>query len=466
MPEDLQNQIKDTRISAVKITSADYAESAIAAAIRRSAENLGWSEDGRGAFGKTIKKGAKVLVKPNFVLHKNQGSGGLTPLITHPSIIKAVVAEVLKANPAQIIVGDAPVQSCDFDALLREAQLDEWAANLQKSDTRFKGIIDFRRTVSKSVGGVRAAEENRRAMENFVLFNLGADSLLEPLTSDKNSFRVTSYDPRLMAKTHSPRNHQYLVAREAIEADVVINLPKLKTHRKAGITNALKNLVGINGNKEFLPHHRIGGAGDGGDCYPDRDLVKRGLETIFDWRNMTTSPAKVKVLQSVGTQFERLMRLRGDEIGIEGAWSGNETVPRMCLDLNRVLLYGKPDASFGDEIQRRVLHISDAVIAGQGDGPLASDELPLGLILAGENAAAMDWTGAFLLGYDALKIPLLTHSLEDFRWRIADFQTDDIELLGDWAAGQTAANLIELARNRQVTHPAGWRDAKAETAGD
>ena len=466
MAKNLQNQISDARISAVKVASTDYAESEIAEAIRRTADNLDWAEKGRGAFGRMIAEGAKVVVKPNFVLHQNQGNGGLAPLITHPSIIKAVVAEVLKANPSQIIVGDAPVQSCDFDALLKLTKLDEWAANLQAQDARFKGIVDFRRTVSKVVGGTRQAEENRRGAEHFVLYNLGADSLLEPLTGDANSFRVTSYDPRLMAKTHSPGNHQYLVAREIVEADVVVNLPKLKTHKKAGITNALKNLVGINGNKEFLPHHRIGAAADGGDCYAEKDLVKRGLELIFDRRNMTKSAAQDKILATVGTQFERVLRLRGDETGIEGAWSGNVTVPRMCLDLNRILLYGKPDATFGEVVQRRVLHISDAVIAGQGDGPLASDELPLQMITAGANAAALDWVGAFLLGYDARKIPLLMQSLADFRWRVADFQTNDIELLGDWAAHQTAENLIESASRQKVTHPAGWRDAKAEIAGD
>ncbi|MDQ2747003.1 MAG: DUF362 domain-containing protein [Acidobacteriota bacterium] len=466
MKQELQNQISNARVSAVKCASASYAKSEIAAAIRRNAENLGWADDVRGAFGKMIAEGAKVVVKPNLVLHRNQGKEGLLPLVTHQLIIQIVVAEVLKANPQQVIVGDAPIQSCDLDALLRATKLDEWSENLKQADTRFKGIVDFRRTISKVVGGVREAKENQRDEKNYVLFNLGADSALEPLTDDRKSFRVTNYDPRLMAKTHSPGNHQYLVAREIIEADVVINLPKLKTHKKAGITNALKNLVGINGNKEFLPHHRLGGESDGGDCYPDKDLVKRSLEYIYDRQNMTTSPAKGKMLATVGTQFERMMRLRGDETGIEGAWSGNETVPRMCIDLNRVLLYGKSDAKFGETVQRRVLHVVDAVIAGQGDGPLASDALALGLILAGENAAAIDWVGAYLLGYDPRKIPLLIHSLEDFRWRIADFEPDEIELLGDWEKNQTAANLIELARNQQVTYPAGWRDAKAETADD
>ena len=87
-------------------------------------------------------------------------------------------------------------------------------------------------------------------------------SLLEPIASDRRvDFRVTMYNPDLMRQTHGRGRHQYLIAREVIEADVVINVPKLKTHRKAGITGALKNLVGINGNKDYLPHHRLGGVG-------------------------------------------------------------------------------------------------------------------------------------------------------------------------------------------------------------
>jgi hypothetical protein len=245
----------------------------------------------------------------------------------------------------------------------------------------------------------------------------------------------------------------------------VINLPKLKTHKKAGITNALKNLVGINGNKEYLPHHRIGGADNGGDCYPGSDLIKRGWEMVADRQNMTDSAAKGKMLATVGLQLERVIRLKGDEIGIEGAWSGNETVPRMCLDLNRILHYGTPDAKMAETVQRQVLHIVDAVIAGQGDGPLASDALPLKRILAGANASALDWVGAFLLGYDAERIPLTRNSFGDFKWRIADFDTSEIELLGDWEKGLTADNLTEFAARQKVDHPVGWRDAKAKSFG-
>src|SRR4029450_3442025 len=53
-----------------------------------------------------------------------------------------------------------------------------------------------------------------------------------------------------------------------MDADVLINLPKFKTHKKVGITCALKNLVGINANKNWLPHHTEGTPDLGGDQLP------------------------------------------------------------------------------------------------------------------------------------------------------------------------------------------------------
>ena len=35
-------------------------------------------------------------------------------------------------------------------------------------------------------------------------------------------------------------------------------MPKLKTHKKCGVTISLKNLVGLNTNKNLLPHHSLG----------------------------------------------------------------------------------------------------------------------------------------------------------------------------------------------------------------
>lgn len=434
------------------------ADSSVARAVGRVAAELGWSAADKGPFGALIQPGARVLIKPNWVLHHNQGTGGMEPMITHHSVIKAVVQAVLQADPAEVIVGDAPIQTCDFDKMLDEGDLARWANALAKTDSRFKGVKDFRRTTSQYVNGVRVAEENLRPEDEFVLFDLGADSLLEPITDEKDDFRVTCYDPRLMAKTHGRGRHRYLVARDVIAADVVINLPKLKTHKKAGITCALKNLIGINGNKEYLPHHRIGGTNLGGDCYPGDSKIKRMLEYTADRQNTSESASGEKAWSVVATQLNRMLHLLGDNLGIEGSWSGNDTIWRTGLDLNRVLLYGELDGGMAATPRRRVVHVVDAIVAGQGDGPLSPLPLSLGLLFAGNNAACVDWFGAELLGYDPQLISIVRGAFASFEWPITSCRPEEIRVSGDWGTGKVS-DVIDEEKLPNVIHPVGWRDA-------
>src|SRR5262249_38598002 len=65
---------------------------------------LGWSDGGDNLFGRVIPAGARVLVKPNLVLHENEGPWGIEPLVTHASIIEAVVEAALRAKPTRVVV--------------------------------------------------------------------------------------------------------------------------------------------------------------------------------------------------------------------------------------------------------------------------------------------------------------------------------------------------------------------------
>jgi hypothetical protein len=127
--------------------------------------------------------------------------------------------------------------------------------------------------------------------------------------------------------------------------------------------------------------------------------------------------------------------------------------------LNRILLYGRSDGTMSDEVQRRVLHIADAVIAGQGNGPLAPDPLALGLIVGGNNAAAVDWVGAHLLALDPEKVPLTRHAFDQFRWPIANTSNGSVSVIGDLGDG---VPLAVVEKVRQPVHlPLGWRAASA-----
>src|SRR5215468_4490689 len=164
-------------------------------ALGRVANELRWSDEDRGPFGRMIPRGARVLIKPNLVLHENEGPWGIEPLVTHQSLIQSVVRGALRAGPSEVLVGDAPLQGCDFQRLLSVTGLGAWADGLMRLEPAFQGVRDFRRTTCVFVNGVRLAAESLQSEERFILFDLGRDSLLEPVADGRNSFRVTCYDP-------------------------------------------------------------------------------------------------------------------------------------------------------------------------------------------------------------------------------------------------------------------------------
>lgn len=459
-PESFRPVVGIVRLPSCSYPQLSQANGPVFDALHRLAQQLQWADE-QGPFGRIILPGARVLIKPNLVLHQNHGSAGIEPLITHPSLIRATVEGALRAGAAEVVVGDAPIQSCDFSALLRATGLDAWADQLAKQDARFKGIRDFRRTTCTLVHGVRIATDAAQPEDRFALFNLGKESLLESITDGRGRFRVSWYDPRPMAQTHNPGFHQYLVTKDVLEADLVINLPKLKTHKKAGVTCALKNSIGINGNKEHLPHHRMGGSMTGGDCYPGGSRVKLALEHVADRQNLTSSLGRGMFWHALAYGLSRISRFQGDRLGIDGSWSGNDTIWRTCLDINRILLYGRPDATMAQSLQRRVIHVVDAVVAGQGNGPLAPDRLSMGLLLGSENAVATDWVGARLLAYEPSKIPIVWRAFEKFRWPLVAFASNEVRITGGLGEG-FADELLQPGET--VDYPIGWRDAAAVRA--
>ena len=378
-----------------------------------------------------IGSNKRVLIKPNWVRHEHVGGGELDSLITHTSLIAALLSYVLKTGPRSVVVGDAPVQGCDFPVLVREAGLE----HLNEVGRQFNcpiEVLDYRLTVHPGQQPWQNKQKNCQDLDKYVLFDLGRGSRLEEVSSGAE-FRVTMYDPQALARTHAPGRHQYLVARAVMDADVVISMPKLKTHKKAGITGALKNVVGINGHKEYLPHHRKSDPMRGGDCYPKASWVKRVTEECLDNMNKSPRSAVRRVWGLMAKGCLMVQRATGGTADVEGSWHGNDTVWRMCLDLQRILYFGRPDGTIAERPQRQVLHLTDAIVAGEGEGPMSPDPVPLGLITCGENAAAVDWVHAWLMGFDPNKIPLVREAFAREPYCLTTFSPDAIRV---WLDGR------------------------------
>jgi hypothetical protein len=212
---------------------------------------------------------------------------------------------------------------------------------------------------------------------------------------------------------------------------VFINLPKLKTHKKVGLTGALKNLVGINANKNWLPHHTQGPPEEGGDQFPAASAKAR-LEQAW----MGAAKRRLKHRPGLSRLFVPVKRLGrlvfGDtrQVVRSGNWHGNDTCWRMVLDLNKCLFRfdgrGQPRRQ-----PLRYLAVVDAVIAGEGNGPMSPDPKPCGLVLAGTNPLALDCAAAELMGFDWPKLRLLRHGFAARQMSIAPFQPEDIAVVSN-----------------------------------
>ena len=231
-------------------------------------------EDAFDAFGGAARfggPGRRVLVKPNLLLAAPPDKA----VTTHPAIVEAVARMMLETG-ATVTIGDSP------------------------------GVSRAVKVAEKA--GIRAV----------------ADNLGVPLVDFEESVEVKTPEGFLFKKIE--------IARAVAEADVVINLPKFKTHGQMVLTMATKNLFGCVAGPRKAQWHMAAGR--------DRD-----------------------------------------------------TFARLLLELS---VLAAPKFS-----------LIDGVVGMDGNGPSAGRVRPANLILAGEDAFAVDRIAARLVGLADDAFPLI-----------------------------------------------------------
>lgn len=176
----------------VSIVGCDsYDYEAVRDAVKKAVELAGGIKD-------VVGKGDRVLLKPN-VLTARKPEDGVT---THPSVVKAV-AELVLETGGVVSIGDC------------------------------SGSV-FYRTTADSLG------------ESGML-DIARELYVEVKPFEKGGFRKVKVKEGLILK-------EVYLAKAALEADVVIDLPKLKTHMDTMLTGAVKNMFGCipNGERKRL----------------------------------------------------------------------------------------------------------------------------------------------------------------------------------------------------------------------
>ena len=137
-----------------------------------------------GGLEQFIKPGMKVLLKPNFLSAKEPERA----ITTHPEVAAAVAREVRKLG-AEVKIGDSP-------------------------------------------GGAKRGI--KRVWQNTGFLDM----------CQRESIELISFEAAGVEKFET-NGRTYYLAKPAIEADFIINLPKLKTHVLTLMTGAVKNMFGL-----------------------------------------------------------------------------------------------------------------------------------------------------------------------------------------------------------------------------
>ncbi len=166
------------------------------------------------SFGTDVA-GKKVLVKPNLLSARSPEKA----VTTHPAIVAAVIRALERRNPAAIVLGD-------------NSGMSRYGEN---------------ETVAGKTGILDVARKYYR--------NLGTSPARVPL--------------------HSPYAYEVAISQEILDCDVLISLPKMKTHSLTMLTCGIKNSYGflLGGEKARL--HRAA---------KGRDAFARTVVDVFSLR--------------------------------------------------------------------------------------------------------------------------------------------------------------------------------------
>ena len=354
-------------------------------------------------FSEFIKLNDKVVIKPNLVNHINGIlENGTDCLITNFSILRPIIDYTIIAlkGTGSIIVGDAPVQECIFEEVTKLYGLKD-AIKIYNSNGYNIKLKDFRKNDNLNV--------------ECILVNLGDDSSLVDVDKYAKKYAITNYDLKEMHKHHSNRKHEYLIAKDVLEADVLINVPKPKSHRKAGMTACMKNFVGINARKEYLPHHRNGSIAFNGDEYPEKSVIKKMWSIT---KNYTYTKNKIIMFFLKLLDFAQLV-LKKNRYK-EGSWYGNDTIWRTILDINKIVLYTDKNGKITNKKQRTIFNVADMIICGEKEGPLLPSPKKVGYLIAGFNQLNMDKAISNIIGFDENKIKYIKNGYELKKYKISD----------------------------------------------
>ena len=387
------------------------------------------------------------MIKPNFVMDCHYTGGDYQSVVTHGSVIRAVMDYVAIAlqQEGQIIIADAPMLDNDFNRIVRRTGLEEVIDFYAQQGLTVK-LYDLRvENVEMRDGLIVRRFKLSGDPVGYVAIDFASDSEFAEVAHLHKRYRGSDYDNHETARHHDDKANEYLLSKTVLNADVVINMPKLKTHKKIGVTLNLKNLIGINGDKNWIPHYRVGSPKQNGDEYETANTL-RHMESLLKDRFKEKAFALAESESKAGLYVAR--KLRGIQKAIventgltkirAGGWYGNDTVWRPVLDLNKILLYADANGKMHGTQQREFFSVIDGIIGGDGDGPVITKAKPRGVVVGGFNPLAVDICATRRMGFDYRKFAQFANAFKLKKYPLMTCLPDEIICMSNHGPGVTS----------------------------
>jgi uncharacterized protein (DUF362 family) len=403
-------------------TAPNAAYSAVRNVLRRlDLDSANFGTPAWNPLGELVRPGDRVVIKPNFVRHYHRLGQPLECVITHSSILRPIMDYVYIAlkGKGEIVVADSPQGDANWEKLIEAngvRSLFEFYGKFNTADLLIE-LRDLRKewTVYRHGGVVWERIKLPGDPHGYAQIALDADS--EYVDVVNKNYYGADYDRDRTKHFHNERSNSYNVAATILRADVFICVPKLKVHRKVGVTLNIKNLIGINGEKNFLPHFVVGSPDQGGDEFSNdtfNNKIDRKLKDFLLWKHHSFG----KYLYVGWHALDKfiLRKFQAEQNFVKGDWWGNDTTWRSAVDLNKIILYADEKGRMQQTPQRRYLSIIDGLIGGQGEGPLTPDPVYSGVVIGGFNPLTVDIFASTLIGVDWRKVKMLVggHSLRKY----------------------------------------------------
>ncbi len=407
-------------------------------------------------LGVYINPGDVVVIKPNMVKHC-ESTEQYQCTVTNPSIVRAVIDYCVIAKAGKIILGDAPIQGADMDKIKCDCKYDDLIDYYLKKGINIQ-FKDFRDLVVKRINqNIVTVKEKKPNSDDYVNVSLGNKSKhYQP--EMKTKYETCGYVNTEINKMHNKEKHDYVISSDILAADVIINLPKPKTHRFAGLTAAQKNFVGSCSDKESLPHFRAGGGCVGGDETNKDNFYTKCISWNYAKSLSCDKKKQYKIANLYRFIYRVLCKLKNKNVYIHGQWYGNDTIWRTIIDLNKIMYFADKTGNMKwGERQRKILTIGDMIIAGEKEGPLNPSPKPLGMVLISDNCALFDYVVCKIAGFDEKVIPTVHHSIRNTDLSDEDWQ--DIVLFSNHADfNEVKVSELDINKvNKWEPHPF-WKE--------